>query len=328
MTGQPVLVTGGAGYIGAHACKALARAGYRPVVYDNLVRGHRAAVRWGPLEEGDVGDPERLDEVFARHQPRAVMHFAALSEVGQSWDAPLAYYRNNVSGSLTLLECMVRHGVTTFVFSSTCAVYGTPGRSPICEAAPVAPINPYGRSKAMVEAALADAVDTHGLDAVAMRYFNAAGASPDADIGEDHDPETHLIPRVLMAARDAERAIGINGTDYPTPDGSCVRDFVHVDDLARAHVAALARLLDKSLSGFHGINLGTGTGYSVLDVIAAAERVTGRRIRTEVMPRRPGDPPRLVADASTARTLLDWHPASSDLDTMIETAWRWTLRTA
>ncbi len=321
---RTVLVTGGAGYIGAHACKALAAAGYVPVVYDNFVRGHRRAVMWGPLEEGDVADAARLDAVFARHRPDAVMHFAALSEVGLSWSDPLAYYRNNVSGSFVLMERMLAHGVTTFVFSSTCAVYGVPERSPISEDTPLAPINPYGRSKAMVETALADAAGAHGLNAVAMRYFNAAGASPEAEIGEDHEPETHLIPRVLMAARDQGQVIGINGTDYPTRDGSCVRDYVHVDDLARAHVAALDHLLEGKLTGFHGINLGTGKGYSVLDIVAAAERVTGRRIRTETGPRRPGDAPRLIADPSKARDLFGWRPVASELDMLLSTAWEWT----
>jgi UDP-glucose-4-epimerase GalE len=283
---------------------------------------------WGPLEEGDVSDADRLDEVFARHRPAAVVHFAALSEVGLSWGDPVTYYQNNVSGSLVLLERMRAHGISAFVFSSTCAVYGTPERSPIAEDFPLAPINPYGRSKLMVEMALRDAVDAHGLNAVAMRYFNAAGASEDAEIGEDHEPETHLIPRVLAAARDQSRVIGINGTDYPTRDGSCVRDYVHVSDLAQAHVAALDRLLDGRLTGFRGINLGTGQGYSVLQIIDVAERITGRRIRTEVAPPRPGDAPRLIADATAARHLLAWNPISSDLETMIATAWRWTLQDA
>lgn len=324
----PIIVTGGAGYIGAHACKALAAAGYTPVVYDSFVRGHRRAVRWGPLEVGDIADPARLDAVFARHGPVAVMHFAALSEVALSWRDPLTYLRNNVSGSLVLLERALAHGVRTFVFSSTCAVYGVPERSPIGEDVPLDPINPYGRSKMMVELALRDAVRAHGMNVAALRYFNAAGASPDGEIGEDHEPETHLVPRVLLAARDQSRVIGINGTDYPTRDGSCVRDYVHVDDLARAHVAALRRLLDGTLTGFNGINLGTGRGYSVLDVVSAAERITGRRIRTEIGPRRPGDAPRLIADPTRARDLLGWRPECSDLDTLIATAWEWTLRGA
>jgi UDP-arabinose 4-epimerase len=323
---RTVLVTGGAGYIGAHACKALARAGFRPVAYDNFVRGHRQAVMWGPLEEGDIADAHRLDDVFTRQRPVAVMHFAALSEVGLSWDDPLGYYRNNVAGSLVLLERAVAHGVRSFVFSSTCAVYGHAARSPLDESVPLAPINPYGRSKLMVEMALRDAAEAHGLDAMALRYFNAAGASADGEIGEDHEPETHLIPRVLMAARDQSQSIGVYGTGYPTCDGSCIRDYVHVDDLASAHVAAVERLLAGGLPGFRGLNLGTGRGYSVLHVVAEAERVTGRRIRTEVMPPRPGDAPQLIADASEARRLLGWEPRSSDLGTMLETAWRWTLR--
>jgi UDP-glucose-4-epimerase GalE len=325
---RSVLVTGGAGYIGAHACKALAASGYRPVVYDNLVRGHRRAVLWGPLEEGHIADAARLDEVFGRHRPIAVMHFAALSEVGQSFADPLAFYANNVSGSLVLAQRAIAHGVGAFVFSSTCAVYGTPERSPIGEDAPTQPINPYGRSKLMVETALRDAVAAHELDVVALRYFNAAGASRDAEIGEDHEPETHLIPRVLMAARDQGRIIGVNGTDYPTRDGSCVRDYIHVDDLAEAHVAALDRLLEGALDGFTALNLGTGKGHSVLDIVTAAERITGRRIRTETKPRRAGDAPRLVADPGAAFRVLDWRPRSSDLDTMLSTAWHWTQRQA
>lgn len=323
---RTILVTGGAGYLGAHTCKALAAAGYRPVVFDSFVRGHRRAVRWGPLEEGSIADPRRLDEAFVRHRPAAVVHFAALSEAGLSWGTPLTYYANNVSGSLVLLERAIAHGVRTIVFSSTCAVYGVPDRSPIVETFPLGPINPYGRSKMMVEMALRDAAEAHGIDAVALRYFNAAGASRDAEIGEDHDPETHLVPRVLMAARDPGRAIAVFGTDYPTRDGSCVRDYVHVEDLARAHIAALDRLLGGELPGFRGVNLGTGQGHSVLDVVAAAERITGRRIRMEVQPRRPGDAPRLIADATLARELLGWSPAVSDLGTILETAWRWTLR--
>lgn len=323
-----VLVTGGAGYVGAHACKALAAAGYVPVVYDNLMRGHRRAVMWGPLEVGDVTDAGRLDETFRRHRPAAVMHFAALSEIGSAWGDPHACFRNNVTGTLVLLERSIAHRVRTFVFSSTCAVYGVPERSPVGEDVPLAPINPYGRSKMMAESALREAAAAHGMGVAALRYFNAAGASRGGEIGEDHEPETHLVPRVLLAARDPRRVLRIHGTDHPTRDGSAVRDYVHVEDLARAHVAALERLSGDALTGFHAINLGSGRGHSVLDVVSAAERITGRRIRTRRGPRRAGDPPRLIADTTKARTLLDWQPECSDIDTLIATAWAWTMRNA
>ena len=325
---QSILVTGGAGYVGAHACKALAASGYTPVVYDNFVSGHREAVRWGPLYEGDVRDAAQLDAAFARHRPTAVMHFAALSEVGSSWKQPVEYYQNNVVGSLVLLERALAYNVQAFVFSSTCAVYGIPDYSPINEDTKLNPINPYGRSKMMAEFGLQDAANAYGINVIALRYFNAAGASFDGEIGEDHTPETHLIPRVLHAALDQDRIFGINGGDYSTPDGSCVRDFIHVDDLAQAHLAALERLLKGLQTGFEPLNLGTGRGYSVFEVLAAAEQITGRRIRTKVGPRRRGDAPSLVADSSRAGHVLNWEPTSSDLETLISTAWAWTRRDA
>ncbi|UOM37200.1 UDP-glucose 4-epimerase GalE [Acuticoccus sp. I52.16.1] len=318
-----ILVTGGAGYIGAHTAKALAGAGHTPVVYDNLLKGHRAAVRWGPFEEGDLADAARLDAVFARWQPAAVVHFAALSEVAHSVADPLLFYDVNVANSLTLVRRALAHGVKAFVLSSTCSVYGDPERLPIDETTPCLPVNTYGRTKLMVETMLADAAAAYGLDAVALRYFNAAGASFEAEIGEDHDPETHLVPLVLMAAGRPERVIGVNGTDYATPDGSCVRDFVHVVDLASAHVAAIERLLAGRLAGFRAINLGTGRGSSVLEILAHAERVTGLPVRREIRPRRVGDPPLLVAEPAAAARLLDWRPRHSDPDTLITTAWRW-----
>lgn len=320
-----VLVTGGAGYIGSHACKALAAAGHLPVTYDSLEKGHRRAVRWGPLEVGDICDTGRLDEVFETHRPDAVMHFAAASEVGESGRDPLKYYRTNVGGTESLVSRALAHGVRSLVFSSTCAVYGMPDRTPMDERLPRNPINPYGRSKLAVELMLEDTAAACGLDVVALRYFNAAGASADASIGEDHDPETHLVPLVLEAARDQSRCIGVFGCDYPTRDGSCVRDFIHVEDLADAHVAALERLLSGAMTGFSGVNLGAGRGSSVLQVIAAAESVTGRRVRHEVLPRRSGDPARLIADPSLARGLLDWEPHRSELTTIIASAWRWSL---
>lgn len=318
-----VLVTGGAGYVGAHACKAIAAAGHKPVAYDNLSKGHRQAVRWGPLEVGDLADAERLDAVFRTHRPEAVVHFAAASEVGESVSDPLKYYRNNIGGTEVLVRCAVAHGVRVLVFSSTCAIYGTPERTPISEREPKKPLSPYGRSKYATEFLLEDAAAAHDIDVVALRYFNAAGASPDGEIGEDHDPETHLIPNVLLAARHQGRSINVFGTDYSTRDGSCVRDYVHVDDLADAHVAALERLWAGALPGFRGINLGTGTGASVLEVIAHAEAITGRRIVVETGPRRRGDVARLIADPTLARDLLGWTPHRSDLETIISTAWAW-----
>lgn len=322
-----ILVTGGAGYIGAHTCRALAAAGHTPVTYDNLVRGHRAAVKWGPFEAGDVGDGTRLDAVFAHYAPAAVIHLAAASEVAESVTNPLRYFRVNVSGTINLLERALANGVSKVVFSSTCAVYGVPQHMPMDEDLPHNPINPYGRSKAMVEVVLQEAALAHGLDAVALRYFNAAGASKDGDIGEDHDPETHLIPLVLMAAKDPSRTMRVFGTDYPTDDGSCVRDFIHVDDLAGAHVSAVEKLIAGDLQGFHGLNLGTGRGCSVLEILAAAERITGSPVKTVYEDRRPGDPPHLVADPRRAAQVLGWTAQHSDLDTIIKTAWRWTNRT-
>ena len=323
---RTILVSGGAGYIGAHTCKALAAAGYTPVTYDTLAMGKAASVRWGPFEEGDIADAARLDAVFERHAPAAVMHFAGSSEVIESIRDPLSFYRNNVAGSLTLMERALANGVMSFVFSSTCAVYGVPERMPIDEDVPKAPINPYGQSKLMVETMLHHAAEAQGLNAVALRYFNAAGASPDGEIGEDHDPETHLVPLALMAALDPTRRIRVFGTDYPTRDGSCVRDFVHVCDLAEAHVAAVDRLLSGALSGFHGINLGSGRGLSVLDVVAHAERAAGRSVAVETAARRPGDPPRLVADPALAARLLGWRARMSDPETIMHTAWAWIRR--
>jgi UDP-arabinose 4-epimerase len=317
-----VLVTGGAGYIGSHACKALARAGYTPVVYDNLVHGHEWAVKWGPLERGDILDRARLAEVFARHRPAAVMHFAAFAYVGESVADPAKYYRNNVVGTLTLLEVMRDHGAGTIVFSSSCATYGVPERTPISERDRQAPINPYGQTKLICERMLADHADAHGLKSVALRYFNAAGADPDGEIGEAHDPETHLIPLALDVAAGDLPHITINGEDYDTPDGTCIRDFVHVSDIADAHVLALEALLSgRPLQ--RAYNLGGGVVLSVAKVIGAASLVAGRNIPVVVGPRRPGDPPILAADAAQARTELGWRPRHVDVAEMISTAWAW-----
>ncbi len=322
---MPVLVVGGAGYIGSHACKALAGAGFRPVALDNLSRGHRRLVRWGPLEEGDAGDRALLDRVLARWKPVAVMHFAALSEVGESVRQPHAFYRNNVAATLTLLEAMREHGVDRLVFSSTCATYGLPDRVPMAEDTPQRPINPYGRSKLAVEWLLADSAAAYGLNWVALRYFNACGADPDGETGELHEPETHLIPRTLMAADGQAPQLSLFGTDYPTPDGTCIRDYIHVTDLAAAHVRALRYSLGGGES--RAFNLGTGRGQSVRAIIRAVERITGLTVPVREEPRRPGDPPALVADPRLAEQVLRFQAPLSDLDSIVRTAWAWHRKT-
>jgi UDP-arabinose 4-epimerase len=319
--GRTVLVTGGAGYVGAHGCKALAAAGYRPVVYDNLIHGHEWAVQWGPFERGELSDRARLDEVFVSHRPEAVMHFAAFTAVGESVTDPGKYYRNNVAGSLTLIEAAAAHGVDKFVFSSTAAAYGLPASVPITEDAPNKPINPYGRSKLMIEQILFDFERAHGLKSAIMRYFNAAGASPDGEIGECHDPETHLIPLALDAVAEKGPELTVFGTDYPTPDGTCIRDYIHVGDLADAHVRALDRLAGGGET--RPYNLGTGSGVSVREILDGIEKVTGKAVPHRLGPRRPGDPPVLVSDPSRARAELGWEPRMSDIETIIATAWAW-----
>ncbi len=319
-----ILVTGGAGYIGAHACKALAQSGYTPVAFDNLVYGHAAAVKWGPLEKGDLADRRALEAVFEKYRPAAVMHFAAYAYVGESVQDPAKYYRNNAVGSLNLLDAMRAFEVDQLVFSSTCATYGEPERIPITEDHPQNPINPYGATKRMIEQALRDYAQAYGLRAVALRYFNAAGADPEGEIGEDHDPETHLIPLVLDAAAGSRPHITVFGDDYDTPDGTCIRDYIHVTDLADAHLRALDFLSDQP--GFHAFNLGNGRGFSVQEVIEAARRVTGKAIPVQMGPRRPGDPPRLVGDAQAAKSRLHWEQRLGDLSKIIETAWRWRQR--
>lgn len=316
-----VLVTGGAGYVGSHACKALAAAGYRPVVYDSLERGHRWAVKWGPLEQGDLLDADALKRALARHKPAAVMHFAAYAFVGESVSAPGLYYRNNVMGTLSLLEAMREAGIGTIVFSSTCATYGVPQTPLLAEDHPQAPINPYGATKLMVERILADYRAAYGLRYAALRYFNAAGADPDGEIGEVHDPETHLIPLALKAARGTGDPLTIFGDDYDTEDGTCIRDYIHVGDLADAHIRALERLLghDETIA----LNLGTGTGVSVRRLVEAVERVTGRAVPHSYGPRRAGDPPVLVAATGKAKATLGWEPRQSDIETIIRNADAW-----
>lgn len=319
---RPVLVTGGAGYIGSHACKALAAGGYLPVAFDNLSIGNRWAVRWGPLERGDILDAARLHEVFKAHRPAGVMHFAALALVGESMQAPGLYYRVNVGGALNLIEACRIHAVPAFVFSSTCAIYGTPARLPIAEDAPPAPINPYGASKLMVERILEDYAMAHGLRFMALRYFNAAGADPEGELGEARDVETHLIPLALEAALGRRPPLAVFGEDYPTPDGTAIRDYIHVSDLAAAHVRALDRLLAGAAPA--KLNLGTGQGYSVRQVLEAAGRAAGRPVPHAVAPRRAGDPPELVADPRSAFALFGQDlTRRSSLEEIVATAWAW-----
>ena len=321
---QSILVTGGAGYVGSHACKALTSAGHRPVVYDNLGRGHREAVRWGPLVEGELHDGARLVAALREHRVDAVMHFAAFAYVGESVGEPAMYYRNNVAGTLSLLAAMRECGIGRIVFSSTCAVYGTPPRVPIGEDTPLAPVNPYGETKLAIERALHWYGGAYALRSVALRYFNAAGADPDGEIGEDHDPETHLLPLVIRAALGQAGPVGIFGTDYPTADGSAVRDYIHVTDLADAHLRALDYLAGGGDSAI--FNLGTGRGHSVREIVAAVERIGGRPVPCREAPRRAGDPPALVADPGHAMAALGWTARHSDLDTIVRTALAWHRR--
>ncbi|NZA27871.1 UDP-glucose 4-epimerase GalE [Luteimonas sp. SJ-92] len=321
-----VLVTGGAGYIGSHMVKLLAASGLSPEVVDDLSGGRREAVVDAPLHVGDVGDSAFIDAVLARTRPAAVMHFAGSIQVGESMREPARYYRNNLVATLALLDAMRRHGTTRLVFSSTAAIFGNPVHVPIGEDHPKAPINPYGRSKWMVEQALADHDAAYGLKSVCLRYFNAAGADPDGVLGECHDPETHLIPLVLQVASGRRPHIAIYGDDYQTADGTCVRDYIHVQDLCEAHLLALRYLAAGSAST--GFNLGNGHGFSVREVITAARRVTGHPIPEVLQARRAGDPPSLVADARRARQTLGWQPRHADLDTIIGHAWSWELRHA
>jgi UDP-glucose-4-epimerase GalE len=315
-----VLVTGGAGYIGSHTCKALQTAGFTPVVYDNLSAGHRAAVRYGDLVEGDILDTAAVAAALRRHRIGAVMHFAALLDVGESVREPARYYRNNVGGALSVLEAMAAEGVALFVFSSTCATYGEPLETPIAETHPQQPINSYGETKLAVERALPHFERAYGLRWTALRYFNAAGADPDGEIGEDHAPEIHLIPRAIAAASGGE-GLHVFGDDYPTPDGTCLRDYIHVADLADAHVKALDAIADVGRSAAY--NLGTGRPHSVRDVIQTVEQVTGRRVPWTLAPRRSGDPAVLYAAPHKAQTELHWKPRFPELESIVRTAWEW-----
>jgi len=323
-TNPTILVTGGAGYIGSHAVQALQNSGYEVIVLDNLVYGHRDIVEnvlKAKLIIGDISDRTLLDEVFTTHSITAVMHFAAYAYVGESITEPAKYYRNNVAGSLTLLSAMLAASVKNIVFSSTCATYGIPESVPVTEDMPQNPINPYGRSKLMVEKILADFDQAYGLKSVCFRYFNAAGADPDSRLGEDHTPETHIIPLVLQAAMGKRESVSILGTDYPTPDGTCIRDYIHVVDLAQAHVLGLKQLLKVGESDI--FNLGNANGFSVREVIETAKLVTGKTINVIEGDRRPGDPPILVGSAEKAKKVLGWHPQYPELKDILTHAWNW-----
>ncbi len=321
-----LLITGGAGYIGAHFCKLAAASGHRVTVFDNLSGGYREAVRWGDLIVADLLDTDALDHAFAQQSFDAVVHFASLIAVGESVAEPLRYYRNNVGGSIQLLAAMQRARVTRLVFSSTAAVYGNPQQlAPINETHPLAPINPYGNGKLMVEQMLTDSARHGALHSVSLRYFNAAGADPSGLIGEAHDPETHLLPNAIAAACGG-KPLAVFGNDYATTDGSCVRDYIHVNDLAAAHIKALEYL--EAHPGAHAFNLGNGAGFSVLDVIRSVERVCARAVPHHIVPRRDGDPAMLVADASAAQRVLNWQPQWRDLDAIIDSAHRWEAQPA
>lgn len=316
-----ILVTGGAGYIGSHTCKELSSSGYTPITLDNMVYGHEWAVKWGPLVKGDIADPAVLDQVFSSYRPDAVIHFAAFAYVGESVTHPAKYYRNNVAGTLTLLEAMNKHGCRGIVFSSTCATYGDPLEIPIPEDHPQNPVNPYGRSKLMIEQILKDFDSAYGIKNICLRYFNAAGADPDGLTGEDHDPETHLIPLTIMAALKLRDSLSIFGDDYPTSDGTAIRDYIHVTDLARAHILALEFMQQGNKSDF--FNLGTGHGHTVQQVVDMVEKISAVRVPVKRTFRRPGDPPALVAVSRKAEKILGWTPGMNDLETIIKTAWDW-----
>lgn len=321
---EHVLVTGGAGYVGSHACKALSAAGLVPVVLDNLSRGHAAAVKWGPLVRGDIADDELVTATCRKYDIHAALHFAAYAYVGESMQNPGLYYRNNLAGSLALLDALQRAGVETVVFSSTCATYGEPQALPISEENQQQPLNPYGETKLAIERALRWYDELAGMRSVSLRYFNAAGADPDGELGEDHEPETHLIPIAIQAALGQRERLDLFGTDYPTPDGTAIRDYIHVCDLADAHVRALEYLRRGGATA--AVNLGTGKGHSVREIIRAVEETTGRTVPVRESPRRQGDPAALVAAPTRAGELLDWQPTQSSLRDIVETAHAWFAR--
>jgi UDP-glucose 4-epimerase len=316
-----ILIAGGAGYIGSHINKLLNEKGYETVVADNLVYGHKEAVKWGTLEVVDLADIDCLRNLFRKYKFDTVFHFAAYAYVGESMKEPAKYYRNNVSNTINFLDVMREYDTNRIIFSSTCATYGIPASVPIKEDAPQNPINPYGRTKLMMEQALKDYHEAYGVEYCCLRYFNAAGADPDGEIGEWHDPETHLIPLILDAAADESKFVNVFGSDYPTADGSCIRDYIHVTDLAQAHFLAMNYLEKGNQSCC--INLGNGSGVSVFEIIESAKRVTERDIRVNISPRRQGDPPVLVGDSELAKEILGWEPRFTDIDTIISHAWQW-----
>jgi len=316
-----VLVTGGAGYIGSHCCKQLHRQGYHPITIDNLVYGHQEYVKWGDFYRGDIGNPAQLQDCLEKYHIDAVMHFAAYAYVGESVEVPMKYYTNNVFNTIQLLNSVLEHQIRYFIFSSSCATYGNPESIPIDETHGLNPINPYGKTKRMIEDILEDLDAAGSLKFTSLRYFNAAGADPQSEIGENHNPETHLIPLILDVAATRRKDIKVFGTDYETPDGTCIRDYIHVTDLARAHVLALEKLIHGGSSDV--LNLGQGRGFSVQEVIEKARKVTGKKIEAVNSDRRPGDPPVLVASNEKAIRQLGWKPEFSNLDDIIETAWRW-----
>ncbi|HAF95782.1 MAG TPA: UDP-glucose 4-epimerase GalE [Elusimicrobia bacterium] len=316
-----ILVTGGAGYIGSHACKALAGSGYTPVVFDNLSTGHRELVKWGGFFKGDLSDKEAILSCLKKYRPAAVMHFAAYAAVGESVVNPARYYSNNVVNTLNLLDAMRSRGVDKFIFSSSCAVYGLPRSLPINEDQPLEPVNPYGRTKRMVEEILSDYSAAYGMKYASLRYFNAAGADPDGETGEAHNPETHIIPLTLAAAMGKTPFVEIFGADYKTPDGTCLRDYVHVTDLAAAHLLALKLLMKNGKNLV--LNLGNGRGFSVKEVVETARLVTGKKVKAVIRARRSGDPAELVASQAMARRVLGWKPRYTRLADIIRTAWQW-----
>ena len=316
-----ILVVGGAGYIGSHMCKHLSKHGYLPIVLDNLSRGHEEAVKWGPFIKGSISDRNILKRIFSEHRIDAVMHYAAYCYVGESVTNPSMYYQNNLADTICLLSEMVEADAKRIVFSSSCAVYGEPEEIPITENHSQNPVNPYGRTKYMVEQVLDDFNYAYGGESVSLRYFNAAGADPEGELGEDHNPETHLIPLTIQVALGQRGEIRIFGDDYPTPDGTCIRDFIHVEDLAGSHLLALEQLLNGKGSGTY--NLGNGQGYSVREVIDIARRITGKPIKDRVVDRRDGDPAVLVGSSERAKIELGWKPRFPDLESIVETAWHW-----
>ena len=320
----PVLVTGGAGYIGSHTCKELHRNGYLPIVYDNLITGHREFARWGEFVYGDICNTQQLRHCMKAYKPQGVIHFAAFAYVGESVREPGKYFHNNVQGTLSILDAMRDEGIANIVVSSTCAVYGEPDKMPISESCLPAPITPYGASKLFMERMLADYHTAHGINWIALRYFNAAGCDPDGEIGEWHEPETHLLPRIIGAMLGEYSCLEVYGNDYPTPDGTCIRDYIHVKDLAVAHILALEYCMQGK--GNRSFNLGTGTGISIHQLIRATEVLSNRTVPFAVKQRRPGDPAVLVADPALSMSTLGWTPRHSDLDTIISTAMHWHSR--